>query len=115
MLAALAFNWLGTAFVCLWPGFDWGLRILAEAGITGRLAQTMVVGGALCDGVLGVGMLSARWRRPVLLAQLCLMAGYTVIVSLILRHYWFDPFAAVAKNLVLMVSTLWLFRTEPRR
>lgn len=115
MLAVLALIWLGTAFVSLGPGFDWGLRILAEAGLTGPFAQIAAVSGALCDGVLGVGMLIPRWRRRVFQAQLCLMAVYTIIITFILPHYWFDPYAAVAKNLVLMVATLWLLRTEPRR
>lgn len=115
MLAVLVLIWLGTAFVCLGPGFDWGLRILAEAGLTGPFAQITVVGGALCDGLLGIGLLIPRWRRRVFQAQLALMATYTVIISYILPHYWLDPYAAVAKNLVLMVATLWLLRTEPRR
>ena len=32
------------------------------------------------------------------------MLGYTLIISLILPHFWFDPYAAVAKNLVLFVG-----------
>ncbi|WP_296186550.1 SDR family oxidoreductase [Pseudomonas sp. UBA1879] len=115
MLAVLALIWLGTAFVCLGPGFGWGLRILAEAGLTGPFAQIAVVTGGLSDGLLGVVMLIPRWRRRAFQAQLCLMAAYTVIITVVLPHYWFDPYAAVAKNLVLMVATLWLLRTEARR
>ena len=66
-------------------------------------------------GLLGLALLVARWRREALMLQLLLMAGYTVCISVVLPHYWFDPYAAVAKNLVLMVATLWLFWTEPRR
>ncbi|MBC3375678.1 SDR family oxidoreductase [Pseudomonas sp. SWRI92] len=115
MLAVLALIWLGTAVVCLGPGYDWGLRIMAEAGVHGAWAKLAVVSGALCDGALGVGMLLKRWRRQALLLQLSLMVGYTLCISFILPHYWFDPYAAVAKNLVLIVATLWLLWTEPRR
>ncbi len=115
MLAVLVLIWLGTAAVCLGPGYDWGLRILAEAGVQGAWATLAVIAGAVCDGLLGLGLLVRRWRRPTLILQLLLMAGYTVCISLVLPHYWFDPYAAVAKNLVLMVATLWLFWTEPRR
>lgn len=114
MLAVLVLIWLGTAAVCLGPGYDWGLRILAEAGVQGTWATLAVIAGALCDGALGVGLLFARWRRSALMLQLLLMSGYTVCISLVLPHYWFDPYAAVAKNLVLMVATLWLLWTEPR-
>lgn len=115
MLATLVLIWLGTAFVSLWPGFEWGLRILAEGGFTGPFAQIAVVAGALCDGLLGIGMLMGRWRRRVLQLQVCLMTAYTLIITVVLPHYWFDPYASVAKNLVLIVATLWLLRTEPRR
>jgi len=115
MLAVLAFIWLGTAVVCLGPGYDWGLRIMAEAGVHGAWAKLAVVSGALLDGALGVGMLLQRWRRQALRLQLGLMLGYTLCISFTLPHYWFDPYAAVAKNLVLIVATLWLLWTEPRR
>ncbi|MBV4453269.1 MULTISPECIES: SDR family oxidoreductase [Pseudomonas] len=115
MLAVLVLIWLGTAAVCLGPGYDWGVRIMAQAGVHGIWATLAVIGGSLCDGLLGLGLLVRRWRRRTLMLQLLLMAGYTVLISLILPHYWFDPYAAVAKNLVLMVATLWLFWTEPRQ
>lgn len=115
MLAVLVLIWLGTAAVCLGPGYDWGLRIMAEAGVQGAWATVAVIAGAVCDGLLGLGLLFARWRRPALILQLLLMSGYTLCISLVLPHYWFDPYAAVAKNLVLMVATLWLLWTEPRR
>jgi uncharacterized protein YbjT (DUF2867 family) len=113
LLAALASVWLWTALVCLGPGYAWGLRIMAELGVSGWPAALAVIGGALADAALGVGMLIARWRRPVLRAQLALMLGYMLIITLWLPHYWFDPFAAVAKNLVLLVGTLWLLWSEP--
>ena len=88
---------------------------MAEAGVQGVWAALAVIGGSLCDALLGVGLLLRRWRRRALQAQLGLMLGYTLIISLILPHFWFDPYAAVAKNLVLMVATLWLLWTEPRQ
>ncbi|WP_416758667.1 SDR family oxidoreductase [Pseudomonas sp. BNK-6] len=115
LLAVMVLIWLGTAVVCIGPGYDWGLRIMAEAGVQGAWAVLAVIAGSLCDAVLGVGLLLRRWRRRALQAQLALMLGYTLIISLILPHFWFDPYAAVAKNLVLMVATLWLLWTEPRR
>ncbi|MNJ76894.1 hypothetical protein D3C77_742780 [compost metagenome] len=81
----------------------------------GFAATLAVIAGSLCDFVLGIGLLLRRWRRRALQAQLLLMLGYTLIISVVLPHYWFDPYAAVAKNLVMMVATLWLLWTEPRR
>jgi len=115
MLVAMALIWLGTAAVCLGPGYQWSLRIMAETGVHGAWAQVAVIGGAIFDGVLGVAMLFSRWRRQAFRLQLGLMLAYTVYITLVLPHYWFDPYAAVGKNLVLMVATLWLLWTEPRR
>ncbi|KSR41719.1 SDR family oxidoreductase [Pseudomonas aeruginosa] len=114
MLAALVLIWLGTLVACLGPGYAWGLRILGEAGIQGWPASLAVIAGALLDGALGVGLLLRRWRRRALLAQFWLMLGYSLVISLILPHYWYDPYMAVGKNLVLMVATLWLLGGEPR-
>lgn len=113
LIAVLALIWLGTAVVCLGPGYDWGLRIMGELGVEGRPAAVAIVSGALADALLGAGLLVKRWRRHALRGQLVLMFGYMLIISLWLPHYWFDPFAALAKNLVLLVATLWLLWTEP--
>ncbi len=88
-------------------------RYLAQLGIAGRPAAAAIVAGALLDALLGLGLLWRRWRRLALLAQMGLMLGYMLIISLWLPHYWFDPFAAVGKNLVLLVATLWLWLSEP--
>ncbi|GHB09276.1 SDR family oxidoreductase [Modicisalibacter luteus] len=115
MLAVLVAIWLGTALVCLGPGYDWGLRIMAQAGAEGWLAAAAVVGGAILDAVLGLGLLWRRWRRLALRAQIGLMLAYMVIITMLVPLYWSDPFAAVGKNAVLIVATLWLLWTEPGR
>ncbi len=114
LLAALVLVWLWTAFVCLGPGFNWGVQIMGEAGVSGWLATASVVGGALCDALLGLGLLVRRWRRQALLAQLLLMLGYTLFISVVLPRYWLDPYGGVSKNLILLVVTLWLYQQEPR-
>ncbi|MCG7599922.1 SDR family oxidoreductase [Halomonas sp. McH1-25] len=113
MLAVLVAIWLGTALVCLGPGYDWGLRIMAQAGVEGGFAATAVISGALLDAILGLGLLWRRWRRHALRAQIGLMLAYMLIITVVVPHYWFDPFAAVGKNAVLIVATLWLLWTEP--
>lgn len=113
LLVTLAFTWLWTAFSCLGPGHDWAMRIMAETGASGWLATLAVLGGAGCDAVLGIGLILRRWRRRVLMAQLVLMAAYTLFITLVLPHYWLDPYGSVSKNLMLMITTLWLHGQEP--
>lgn len=108
VLLVLVLIWLGTAVVCLGPGFDWGLRIMAEAGIQGLPARLAVIGGALLDGALGLALLSRRWRSRALQAQIGLMLVYSLIISLLLPHYWFDPYMAVGKNFAVLLLSAWL-------
>lgn len=119
VLLVLVLIWLGTAVVCLGPGFDWGLRIMAEAGIEGLPARLAVIGGALLDGVLGLALLSRRWRSRALQAQIALMLVYSLVISLLLPHYWFDPYMAVGKNFAVLLLSVWLLglsasTTRPR-
>jgi uncharacterized protein YbjT (DUF2867 family) len=108
LIALLVLIWLGTSLACLGPGFDWGLRILAEAGIEGWTARLAVIAGALLDGALGIGLLRRRWRRRALQAQIVLMLAYTALISWLLPHYWLDPFQGVGKNLMLLAASFWL-------
>lgn len=112
-LGVLAAIWIGTAIVCLGPGFDWGLRIMAEFGVGGGPAAVAVVTGALFDGALGIGLLLRRWRRRALMAQIALMLAYTLLISWRLPHYWFDPFMAVGKNLAILIASIGLLASEP--
>jgi uncharacterized protein YbjT (DUF2867 family) len=107
-LLVLVLIWLGTAVICLGPGFDWGLRIMAEAGIDGLPARLAVIGGALLDGVLGLALLTQRWRSRALQAQIGLMLVYSLVISLLLPHYWFDPYMAVGKNFAVLLLSAWL-------
>lgn len=113
LLLVLLMMWLGTALVCLGPGYDWGLRIMAEAGVTGWPAALAVIGGALCDGLLGLALLRSQWRRRALQAQIALMLGYSLLITLLLPHYWFDPYMAVGKNAAVLLLSLWLLWLTP--
>ncbi|MBD9426247.1 SDR family oxidoreductase [Pseudomonas sp. PDM15] len=108
VLLVLVLIWLGTAAVCLGPGYEWGLRIMAEAGIEGLPARLAVIGGALLDGVLGLALLFRRWRSRALQAQIVLMLVYSLVISLLLPHYWFDPYMAVGKNFAVLLLSVWL-------
>lgn len=115
MIAAMVILWLWTAFVSLGPGHEWGMRMMAETGATPTLSNWAIIAGSVTDAVLGIGLMIRPWRKVVLQAQIALMLSYTLIITALIPHYWFDPYAGVAKNLVLVVATLWLIRTEPQR
>jgi len=118
--AALAFLWIWTALVSfgLYPAQD-SYGLLARVGLHGGLATVALYGAALLDLALGVLTLAApaRWRRPVWLAQLALVAGYTVLVTLFLPEYWLHPYGPVSKNfpLLALIALLWALEPAERR
>ena len=113
LLGSLVTVWVGTALVCLGPGRDQGVAMLTGLGVAPGVALGAVSAGALLDGALGLGLLARRWRRAVLLGQMALMVGYTATITLLLPHYWSDPFMAVGKNLVLLVASGFARALEP--
>jgi uncharacterized protein YbjT (DUF2867 family) len=115
---ALALLWLWTAAVSLglYPVQD-SLALLARVGLHGTLARLALYGAALLDLALGVLTLAApaRWRRGVWLAQLALIAGYTLLITLFLPEYWLHPYGPIAKNLPVAAAIALLWALEPPR
>lgn len=113
---ALALMWIWTAVVSfgLYPVED-SYALLARVGLHGALAGVALYGAAFLDLVLGVLTLAcpARWRRPLWLAQLALVAGYTVLVTLFLPEYWLHPYGPVSKNLPILATLALLWALEP--
>lgn len=113
---ALALMWIWTAVVSfgLYPVED-SYALLARVGLHGALAGVALYGAAFLDLVLGVLTLAcpARWRRPLWLAQLALVAGYTVLVTLFLPEYWLHPYGPVSKNLPILATLALLRALEP--
>ena len=118
--AALAFLWIWTALVSfgLYPVPD-SYALLARVGLHGALATGALYGAALLDLALGLLTLAApaRWRRAVWLAQLALVAGYTVLITFFLPEQWLHPFGPVSKNLPLLglIALLWALEPPPRK
>ena len=109
MRFALAAMWLATAVVSLWiyPR-EASLAMLAQVGLQGAAATAALWAGALCDLVLGLGILWRRSRTLAYALQFALVAGYTVIISIWLPEQWAHPFGPVLKNLPLLAMTLTL-------
>ncbi|HEX7892534.1 MAG TPA: SDR family oxidoreductase [Ramlibacter sp.] len=113
---ALALMWIWTAIVSLglYPVQD-SYALLARVGLHGAIASIALYGAALLDLLLGVLTLAApaRWRRPVWLLQLALVAGYTVLVTFFLPEYWLHPYGPVTKNLPILATIALLWALEP--
>ncbi|MDB5942606.1 MAG: hypothetical protein JWQ13_2172 [Ramlibacter sp.] len=112
----LALLWLWTAAVSLglYPVQE-SYALLARVGLVGALATVALYSAALIDLALGVATLAApaRWRRWVWAAQLALIAGYTVLISLFLPEYWLHPYGPISKNIPIIAAIALLWALEP--
>ena len=106
-------------FACRWPCWIWtgivslglypvqdSLALLERVGLHGALGTVALYGAAALDLLLGVLTLAApaRWRGRVWAAQLALIAGYTVLITLFLPEYWLHPYGPISKNVPLMAA-----------
>ncbi len=121
LVLSLAIVWIATAYVSAfaYPKAQ-SYALLAQVGLRGALAKTALYSAAAFDVVLGLVTLAsfalrAEWRRWLWLAQIALMLGYTLIITVWLPEQWLHPFAPILKNIVLLAALVLLVRLEPRQ
>lgn len=111
LLLAAIWLWTGIVSLGLYPVTD-SYALLAPMGLMGLSASIALYSGALLDLLLGLALL-CRWR-PVAIgaAQLVLMTGYTILISVYLPDLWLHPFGALTKNLAIAGATLAMMAME---
>lgn len=102
LLKALVFGvfsafWIATAFMSLGPGWDIGIGLMHEGGVTGIAAPLTVIAGALADLCIGIGIAYRRTARPALYAALLLSLAYVVIGTILVPRLWIDPLGPMLK------------------
>jgi uncharacterized protein YbjT (DUF2867 family) len=112
---SIALMWIVTAIVSfgVYP-VEASHALLARTGLTGTLADIALYGAAALDLALGIALLLPIDRRPVYLAQIALILGYTAIITVALPEYWAHPYGPVLKNLPVLAA-LWLLLETDRR
>jgi hypothetical protein len=105
--------WIATGIVSLglYPA-DESYAMLARVGLTGVAAQMALYGAALIDLAFGLGVFLMRDRRWLWRAQMALMIGYSIIITIFLPEYWLHPFGPLLKNLPMLAGILLLHEME---
>lgn len=114
----IALVWLWTAIVSfgLYPAKH-SLAMLREVGVSEVLAPIALYGAAMLDLLLGVLTLSlsAPRRRWLWLAQILLIVGYTLIITVRLPEQWLHPFGPISKNLPMLAALVLLWFYDARK
>lgn len=113
MRVSLAVMWVFTGVVSLgiYPVAD-SLQLLARTGLHGTPALVALYGAALLDLAFGVGTLALRRRQWVYRAQLALIAGYTLLITVFLPEYWLHPYGPILKNLPVLALIVALHELD---
>ena len=111
---AIALMWLITAYVSwfAWPHAD-SRSWLAACGVPPAWQEPMLLAASVTDAAIGV-LLLLRPRRWLWAAQLALVGGYTVMLSVFLPDFWRHPFGPLTKNLPVLALMLLMWRASPR-
>jgi uncharacterized protein YbjT (DUF2867 family) len=114
--ASIAAVWIVTGVLSLgiYPVSE-SYALLARTGLTGTVAAIALYGAALLDVAFGIAIYTMRRHRVWLWrAQMLLIAGYTLIITIHLPEFWLHPYGPVLKNLPLLAAILVLHEFEER-
>lgn len=113
---SLAFVWLMTAIACLFifpqiESFDW----LLKAGVNTTWQPYVFYGASIVDLLIGLCLLIGYQLKKINILQLGIIIFYTIFITWRLPSLWFDPFAAIVKNIPLLVAILIFMALESDR
>lgn len=110
--ASLALVWLITGLLSLgiYP-IDASLDLLARTGLSGTPALLALYGAASLDLAFGWATLFRPGRR-LWLAQMALIAGYSLVIAICLPEYLSHPFGPLSKNLPILALLFVLLSEE---
>jgi uncharacterized protein YbjT (DUF2867 family) len=105
---SIAAVWIITAVVSfgLYP-VDESYKLLERTGVPAQYAPLMLYGAATFDLALGLGILFLKRRRWLWLAQIILIAFYSVVIAWRLPEFLLHPYGPLSKNLP-MLAAIWL-------
>lgn len=103
-LLTAAASWFG------WPHAE-SRAWLAACGVSVAVQEPLLLAACITDAAIGV-LLICRPRRWLWAAQLALVGGYTVVMSVCLPGFWLHPFGPLSKNLPLLALMLLMWRAS---
>jgi uncharacterized protein YbjT (DUF2867 family) len=114
--SSIALVWIVTGIVSLglYPVAE-SYALLARVGVSAALAPVFLYAAAFLDLFFGFAALLMRRRRWLWLAQIAVVVGYTLIITVKLPEFWLHPYGPILKNLPFLAALWLLYELEPRR
>lgn len=103
IFAVTALFWISTALVSFGPGWDIGLGLLYEGGLSGLLVPLAVIAGASSDLIIGIAIAFRRTSKIALVAALILSFVYLILGTILVPRLWRDPLGPMLKIWSVMV------------
>ncbi|MBK1867021.1 SDR family oxidoreductase [Aestuariivirga sp. YIM B02566] len=100
---ALALMWLLSGLIGFFTGLPLAQKVLAALGLPSGLAMPVVVLTCLIDLAICFLVLSGR---KATVAQLIVIAGYTLALTFALPVLWLDPLGPLLKNIPIVAAVL---------
>lgn len=111
---AVVWIWTGIVSLGLFPR-EASYQLLARTGIPAGLAPALLYSAAVLDLLFGAATLLMQKRRALWIAQIVIILGYTLIVSIKLPEFWLHPYGPLIKNVPMLAAIYLLYALEPRR
>jgi DoxX-like family len=102
----LVLFWVSTGLISLGPGWEHGMELMREGGVSERIGTLAVVSGALADIVIGLAIAYRPTTRYGLYAALTISIIYAIIGTILVPRLWSDPLGPMLKIWPVMVLHL---------
>jgi hypothetical protein len=106
VFGVFALFWIVTGLISLGPGYDYGMDMLREGGLTGNFAVLTLIAGALADIIIGLAILYRPTSRYGLYAALIISIVYVIIGTVLVPRLWSDPLGPMLKIWPVLVLNL---------
>ena len=109
---SLAFLWIFTGLTSVFFSPEIGYEILANADITGSLAEVAIYTGGILDIVLGIWLMTSFRIRFCCIVQISIISIYTVLLTFIEPSFWLHPFGPITKNIPIIVLIGYVYASN---
>lgn len=104
--AVLVFLWLASGLMGLVYGAVLTAKLVQALGLAPAWADPLRIGTSILDISIAALLLGDRTARLSMVAQLVMVAGYTLVIGFAMPGMWLDPLGPLLKNLPILALIL---------